>query len=49
MYVRECFDYLEIDESDERVEFLWVRIEGKANKADIIVGDCYRPPNFGQL
>ena len=24
---------------------LWVRIRGKANKADIMVGVCYRPPN----
>ncbi|KAK4830538.1 hypothetical protein QYF61_011676 [Mycteria americana] len=28
-----------------RVECLWVRIRGKANKADIVVGVCYRPPN----
>ncbi|KAK4820600.1 hypothetical protein QYF61_001906 [Mycteria americana] len=29
----------------DRVEYLWVRIRGKANKADIVVGVCYRPPN----
>ncbi|GAB0180200.1 hypothetical protein GRJ2_000485300 [Grus japonensis] len=40
LYVRECFDCLELDNSDERV-----RIRGKANKADIMVGVCYRPPN----
>jgi len=28
-----------------RVECLWVRIRGNANKADIMVGVCYRPPN----
>ena len=45
LYIRECFDCLEIDDGDERVECLWVRIRGKANKADIMVGVCYRPPN----
>ncbi|KAK4806641.1 hypothetical protein QYF61_021237 [Mycteria americana] len=42
LYVRECLDSLELD---DRVECLWVRIRGKANKADIVVGVCYRPPN----
>ncbi|GAB0209132.1 hypothetical protein GRJ2_003378900 [Grus japonensis] len=45
LYVRECFDCLELNDGDERVECLWVRIRGKANKADIMVGICYRPPN----
>ncbi|KAK4806242.1 LOW QUALITY PROTEIN: hypothetical protein QYF61_013386 [Mycteria americana] len=36
LYVRECFDCLELDDGDERVECLWVRIRGKANKADIV-------------
>ncbi|GAB0206524.1 hypothetical protein GRJ2_003118000 [Grus japonensis] len=45
LYVRECFDCLELDNGDERVECLWVRIRGKTNKADIVVGVCYRPPN----
>ncbi|GAB0203473.1 hypothetical protein GRJ2_002812900 [Grus japonensis] len=39
-----CFDCLELDDGDDRVECLWVRIRGKANKADK-VGVCYRPPN----
>ena len=43
--VRECFDSLELDDGDDRVECLWVRIRGKANKADIMVGVCYRPPS----
>ncbi|KAK4814312.1 LOW QUALITY PROTEIN: hypothetical protein QYF61_014826 [Mycteria americana] len=43
--VRECFDCLELNDSDDRVECLWVRLRGKANKADITVGFCYRPPN----
>ncbi|KAK4824521.1 hypothetical protein QYF61_016101 [Mycteria americana] len=45
LYVRERLDSLELDDGDDRVECLWVRIRGKANKADIVVGVCYRPPN----
>ncbi|KAK4819910.1 hypothetical protein QYF61_014645 [Mycteria americana] len=45
LYVRECLDSLELDDGDNRVECLWVRIRGKANKADIVVGVCYRPSN----
>ncbi|KAK4829727.1 hypothetical protein QYF61_006188 [Mycteria americana] len=45
LYVRECLDSLELDDGDNRVECLWVRIRGKANKADIVVGVCYRPAN----
>ncbi|KAK4824398.1 hypothetical protein QYF61_014058 [Mycteria americana] len=45
LYVRECFGCLELEDSDDRVECLWVRIRGKANKADIVVGICYRPPS----
>ncbi|KAK4816845.1 hypothetical protein QYF61_023967 [Mycteria americana] len=45
LYVRECPDSLELDDGDDRVECLWVRIRGKVNKADIVVGVCYRPPN----
>ncbi|GAB0209318.1 hypothetical protein GRJ2_003397500 [Grus japonensis] len=45
LYVKECFDCLKLDDSDERIECLWVRIRGKANKADILLGVCYRPPN----
>ncbi|KAJ7398468.1 hypothetical protein BTVI_124379 [Pitangus sulphuratus] len=43
--LRECFDCLELKDSDDQVECLWVRISGKANKANILVGVCYRPPN----
>ncbi|KAK4815791.1 hypothetical protein QYF61_007231 [Mycteria americana] len=45
LYVRECLDSLELDDGDDRVECLWVRTRGKANKAHIVVGVCYRPPN----
>ena len=44
LYVRECFDCLELNNGDDRVECLWVRITGK-DKADIMVEVCYRPPN----
>lgn len=40
--VRKCLGCLEIHNSDDRSEWLWVRIWGKANKADIIVAVCYR-------
>ena len=29
----------------DRVESLWVRMKAKANKTDILVGVCFRPPN----
>ncbi|KAK4820693.1 hypothetical protein QYF61_003613 [Mycteria americana] len=45
LYVRECLDCLELNDGDDRVECLWVRIRGKANKADVVVRVCYRPPN----
>jgi len=45
LYVRECFDCVELDDGDDRVVCLWVRIRGKANKAYIMVGVCYRPPS----
>jgi len=38
LYVRECFDCLELDDREDRVECFWVRIRGKANKADVMVG-----------
>ncbi|KAJ7413696.1 hypothetical protein BTVI_42796 [Pitangus sulphuratus] len=36
---------LELEVSNDKVECLWIKIRGKANKADILVGVCYRPPN----
>ena len=30
---------------DDKVESLWVKIRGRADKADILVGVCYRLPN----
>ncbi|KAM9590842.1 uncharacterized protein ACIBXB_005891 [Morphnus guianensis] len=45
LYVRECFDSTELQNCDDKVECLWVRMRGKANKADIVLGVCYRPPD----
>ncbi|KAK4828567.1 hypothetical protein QYF61_027657 [Mycteria americana] len=43
--VRECFDCVELSNYGDKVECLWVRMRGKASKADILLGVCYRPPN----
>jgi len=45
LYVRDCFDCIELDNCDDKVECLWVKTKGKANKADVPLGVCYRPPN----
>ena len=45
LYVRDCFDCIELNNCDDKVECLWVKMRGKANKADILLGVCYRPPN----
>ncbi|PKU26999.1 mitochondrial fission process protein 1 [Limosa lapponica baueri] len=42
LYVRECYECQELNDGDNRVESLWVRIRGRVNKADIMVGACYR-------
>jgi len=44
LYVRDCFDCIELDNCDDKVECLWVKTSGKANKADVPLGVCYRPP-----
>ena len=41
----ESFDCLELNDGENRVEYLCLRIRGKAKKADIMVGVCYKPPN----
>ena len=43
--VRGCFDVTELVGGDDKVESLRVKIQGRADKADILVGICYRPPN----
>jgi len=45
LYVRDCFDCTELDDCYGKVECLWIKMRGKANKADILLGVCYRPPN----
>ncbi|RMB96791.1 hypothetical protein DUI87_26857 [Hirundo rustica rustica] len=45
LYVGEAFDTMGIETNDNEVECLWVRIQGKASRADILLGVFYRPPN----
>ncbi|TRZ20739.1 hypothetical protein HGM15179_006364 [Zosterops borbonicus] len=45
LYIREAFDAVGIETNDAGVECLWVRIKWKANKADILLGVYYCPPN----
>lgn len=47
LYVRECFDCLELDSGAASVKGWWVRTVGKANTVDIQVGAGYRSPNQG--
>lgn len=45
MYIREYFDCVELEDSDNNVECVWcvwVGIRGKANQAGIPVEVCYR-------
>lgn len=39
---RVCFDGVELSAGNDEVESLWVRIKGKTNKADILLGVCFR-------
>ena len=43
LYVRDCFDCIELDDCDDKVECLCVNLKRKANKADILLRVCYRP------
>ncbi|TRZ14352.1 hypothetical protein HGM15179_012749 [Zosterops borbonicus] len=45
LHIREVFDAMGIETNEDGVECLWVRIQGKASKADILLGVCYYPPN----
>ncbi|KAK4816220.1 hypothetical protein QYF61_013458 [Mycteria americana] len=45
LFLRDYFSCVELSNYDDKVESLWVRMRGKANKADILLGVCYRPPN----
>lgn len=41
--VLECLSVVEHRAGNDKVEPLWVRIKGNANRADILVGVCCRP------
>ncbi|RMC21909.1 hypothetical protein DUI87_02780 [Hirundo rustica rustica] len=45
LYIREALDAMGSETNDDEVECLWVRIKGKANKANILLGVRYTPPN----
>jgi len=45
LYVRDCFGCIELNNFGDKVKCLWVKLRGKASKADILLGVCYRPPN----
>lgn len=45
VYARECFDMVDLRAGNDKFESGWVRPRGRANKADILVGICYRPTN----
>ena len=45
LYVKECFEVTDLMTEDNKVESLWVKIRGRADKAHILVGICYRPLN----
>lgn len=47
-YIRKGLDCLELSYGDEKVVCPWVRLRGKANKGDIVVRLCYRPPNHDE-
>ena len=48
LYFRDCFHCIEVDDCDDKVKCLWVKMRGKANKADILLRVCYRPPNHDE-
>ena len=45
LYVRKHFSCLKFNAGNNKVECSWLRIRGKTNKADILVGVYNRPPN----
>jgi len=45
LYLRDCFDHVELNNCDDKGECLWVKMRGEANEADILLGVCYRPPS----
>ncbi|KAJ7425137.1 mitochondrial fission process protein 1 [Willisornis vidua] len=45
LYVRESLDSVQLKVTNVKAECLGTRIREKANKADILMGICYRPPS----
>lgn len=45
MYTRERLDCMELGDGNKKVECLCLRVRGKANETDIMVGVCYRAPS----
>ena len=45
LYVRHCFDVVELSAGNYKVKSVHIRFRGKVNKANIPVGVYYRPPN----
>jgi len=45
LYARDSFDCIELHDCDDKVKYLRVKMRGKTNKADILLGVCYIPPN----
>ena len=45
LYVKKNCECLEINDGDDRVESLWVRVKAKASKNGVIVEVCCRPPS----
>ena len=43
--VRDCFNCIELDDCDDKVASLWVKMRGKTNKANILLGVCYGTPH----
>ncbi|RMB99812.1 hypothetical protein DUI87_23589 [Hirundo rustica rustica] len=45
VFIKKAFDTINIETNEDGVECLWLRIKGKANKADILLGISYGSPN----
>lgn len=48
LYVRDSYECIELNHSDDMAKCLWLRIRRKANKANTVVGVCYRPSDHGR-
>lgn len=48
LYIRECFSCTELKDNGDKIEYLWVKIRGKANNTDILIGVYYRQPSWDE-